>query len=65
MVPPRPLTPILHRSNARGHKISINAEILQFVKTANNAPDECLVVFGIDQLLARARDAGGGYAGFE
>jgi hypothetical protein len=37
--------------NTRGQKISVNAEIVQFVKAADNAPDECLVVFGKDQLL--------------
>ena len=34
-----------------GQKISVNPEIVQFVRLADNADDECLIVFGKDQLL--------------
>ena len=34
-----------------GAQISINPEIVQFVRVADNAHDECLIVFGKDQLL--------------
>ncbi len=35
----------------RGQRISVNPEIVQFVRTADNADNECLIVFGKDQLL--------------
>ncbi|WP_397582761.1 hypothetical protein [Sphingorhabdus sp.] len=38
-------------TDVRGQKISVNPEIVQFVRTADNAHDECLIVFGKDQLL--------------
>ena len=34
-----------------GAQISVNPEIVQFVRVADNAHDECLIVFGKDQLL--------------
>ena len=45
------MIPFVTLIDTRGQKISVNAEIVQFVKAADNAPDECLVVFGTDQLL--------------
>lgn len=45
------MIPFVTLVDTRGQKISVNAEIVQFVKAADNAPDECLVVFGKDQLL--------------
>ena len=38
-------------SNKRGQEFSVNAEIVQFVRLADNSDDECLVIFGKDQLL--------------
>jgi hypothetical protein len=35
----------------RGQRVSVNPEIVQFVRTADNAGNECLIVFGKDQLL--------------
>ena len=43
--------PFHHPDRHPRPEISVNAEIVQFVKAADNAPDECLVVFGKDQLL--------------
>jgi hypothetical protein len=45
------MIPFVTLIDTRGQRISVNAEIVQFVKTADNAHDECLVVFGKDQLL--------------
>ena len=45
------MIPFVTLIDTRGQKISVNAEIVQFVKAADNARDECLVVFGKDQLL--------------
>jgi hypothetical protein len=45
------MIPFVTLIDTRGRRISVNAEIVQFVKTADNADDECLVVFGKDQLL--------------
>ncbi len=45
------MIPFVTLIDTRGQKISVNAEIVQFVKSADNAYDECLVVFGKDQLL--------------
>ncbi|OAN97307.1 hypothetical protein A8B75_04250 [Sphingomonadales bacterium EhC05] len=35
----------------RGNGISVNPEIAQFVRLVDNLDDECLIVFGKDQLL--------------
>ncbi len=45
------MIPFVTLTDTRGQKVSVNAEIVQFVKAAENAQDECLVVFGKDQLL--------------
>ena len=45
------MIPFVTLIDNRGHRISVNPEIVQFVKAADNAHDECLVVFGKDQLL--------------
>ncbi|MEP7350510.1 MAG: hypothetical protein ABI668_11260 [Sphingorhabdus sp.] len=45
------MIPFVTLSDKRGHKISVNAEIVQFVRLADNSDDECLIVFGKDQLL--------------
>jgi hypothetical protein len=45
------MIPFVTLIDARGQKISVNPEIIQFIRTADNAHDECLIVFGKDQLL--------------
>jgi hypothetical protein len=45
------MIPFVTLTDTRGHKISVNPEIVQFIRTADNAHDECLIVFGKDQLL--------------
>jgi hypothetical protein len=45
------MIPFVTLTDTRGQKVSVNAEIVQFVKATDNAPGECLVVFGKDQLL--------------
>lgn len=45
------MIPFVTMTDSRGHKISVNPEIVQFVRTADNVDDECLIVFGKDQLL--------------
>ncbi len=45
------MIPFVTLSDKRGQKISVNPEIVQFVRLADNADDECLVIFGKDQLL--------------
>ncbi len=45
------MIPFVTLTDTRGQKISVNPEIVQFVKAVENAYDECLVVFGKDQLL--------------
>ena len=38
-------------SNKRGQTFSVNPEIVQFVRLVDGSDDECLIVFGKDQLL--------------
>jgi uncharacterized alpha/beta hydrolase family protein len=45
------MIPFVTMTDSRGQQISVNPEIVQFVRTADNAEDECLIVFGKDQLL--------------
>ena len=45
------MIPFVTMIDSRGQKISVNPEIVQFVRTADNTHDECLIVFGKDQLL--------------
>jgi hypothetical protein len=45
------MIPFVTLTDVRGQKISVNPEIVQFVRVADNAHDECLIVFGKDQLL--------------
>ncbi len=45
------MIPFVTLSDKRGQKISVNPEIVQFVRLADNSDDECLIVFGKDQLL--------------
>ncbi|MVZ97130.1 hypothetical protein EUU23_05355 [Sphingorhabdus sp. IMCC26285] len=45
------MIPFVTLTDTHGQKISVNPEIVQFIRTADNAHDECLIVFGKDQLL--------------
>ncbi|OYU03193.1 MAG: hypothetical protein CFE36_02190 [Sphingomonadaceae bacterium PASS1] len=45
------MIPFVMMTDSRGQRISVNPEIVQFVRTADNADNECLIVFGKDQLL--------------
>jgi len=45
------MIPFVTMIDSRGQKISVNPEIVQFVRTADNMDDECLIIFGKDQLL--------------
>ena len=45
------MIPFVTMTDTRGQKISVNPEIVQFVRTADNSDNECLIVFGKDQLL--------------
>jgi hypothetical protein len=45
------MIPFVTMTDARGQKISVNPEIVQFVRAADNSDNECLIVFGKDQLL--------------
>ncbi len=45
------MLPFVTLSDKRGQRITVNAEIVQFVRLADNSDDECLIVFGKDQLL--------------
>jgi hypothetical protein len=45
------MIPFVTLTDTRGQKISVNPEIVQFIRTADNTHDECLIVFGKDQLL--------------
>jgi hypothetical protein len=45
------MIPFVNMTDTRGQKISVNPEIVQFVRAADNSDNECLIVFGKDQLL--------------
>jgi hypothetical protein len=45
------MIPFVTITDTRGQKISVNPEIVQFVRAADNSDSECLIVFGKDQLL--------------
>lgn len=45
------MIPFVEMTDSRGQKISVNPEIVQFVRKADNSDNECLIVFGKDQLL--------------
>jgi hypothetical protein len=45
------MIPFITMTDTRGQKISVNPEIVQFVRAADNSDSECLIVFGKDQLL--------------
>lgn len=45
------MIPFVTLTDNRGQEISVNPEIVQFVRLADNSDNECLIVFGKDQLL--------------
>ena len=45
------MIPFVTLSNKRGQTFSVNPEIVQFVRLADNSDDECLIIFGKDQVL--------------
>jgi hypothetical protein len=45
------MIPFVTMTDSRGQKISVNPEIVQFVRSSDGKDDECLIVFGKDQLL--------------
>jgi hypothetical protein len=45
------MIPFVTLTDPRGQKITVNPEIVQFVRLSENKDDECLIVFGKDQLL--------------
>ncbi len=45
------MIPFVTLTDKRGNEISVNPEIVQFVRLVDNLDDECLIVFGKDQLL--------------
>ena len=45
------MIPFVTLSDTYGRQISVNPEIVQFVRLADNADNECLIIFGKDQLL--------------
>jgi hypothetical protein len=46
-----PMIPFVTMTDTKGQKISVNPEIVQFVRSSDGRDDECLIVFGKDQLL--------------
>jgi hypothetical protein len=45
------MIPFVTLSNKRGQDFSVNPEIVQFVRLVDGSDDECLIIFGKDQLL--------------
>jgi hypothetical protein len=45
------MIPFVTLSNKQGQKFSVNAEIVQFVRSAEKSNAEGLIIFGKDQLL--------------
>ncbi len=45
------MIPFVTLTDNRGNAVCVNPELVQFVRTSDNAHDECLIVFGKDQLL--------------
>lgn len=45
------MIPFVTMTDTRGQLISVNPEIVQFVRSSDGRDDECLIVFGKDQLL--------------
>lgn len=45
------MLPFVTLSDKRGQKFSVNPELVQFVRLVDNSDDECLIIFGKDQVL--------------
>lgn len=45
------MLPFATLSDKRGQKFSINPELVQFVRLVDNSTEECLIIFGKDQVL--------------
>lgn len=45
------MIPFVTLSDKRGQTFSVNAELVQFVRLVDNVDDECLIIFGKDQVL--------------
>lgn len=45
------MVPFATLTDKRGQRFSVNPELVQFVREVENRDDECLVIFGKDQLL--------------
>jgi hypothetical protein len=45
------MIPFVTLTDNRGNTVTVNPELVQFIRTSDNAYDECLIVFGKDQLL--------------
>jgi hypothetical protein len=45
------MIPFVILTDNRGNRVSVNAELVQSVRSADHADDECLIIFGKDQLL--------------
>ncbi len=45
------MIPFATLTDNRGQKFSVNPELVQFVREVENSADECLVIFGKDQLI--------------
>jgi len=45
------MVPFATLTDKHGHRYSVNPELVQFVREVENRDDECLVIFGKDQLL--------------
>jgi hypothetical protein len=49
--PGEDMIPFVTLSDKRGQTFSVNAELVQFVRLVDNVDDECLIIFGKDQVL--------------
>jgi hypothetical protein len=45
------MIPFVTMTDTKGQEISVNPEIVQFIRSSDGRDDECLIVFGKDQLL--------------
>lgn len=45
------MIPFATLTDKRGQSFSVNPELVQFVRAVDNHDDECLIIFGKDQVL--------------
>ncbi len=45
------MIPFVTLTDKRGQTYSVNPELVHFVRAADNSHDECLLIFGKDQVL--------------